>query len=460
MAFAMSITAFAAEDAGTTTGKITIDNAVAGQTYEIYKIFDLESFSADQTSYAYKVNDAWEDFFKTGAGKDFVTVDDAQKYVTLKKDVTNDAVAKLAKDALAYAKEKNIAADKVAVAELTQVTFEKLPLGYYLVDSSLGTLCSLNTTSTEVIIKEKNIKPTDEKQVYENSDDTWGKANDASVGDTVNFKATIYAKKGAVNYVFHDKMDKGLTFNGSVTVKVGNQTLAANQQYVLRTENLSDDCTFEVEFVQEYLDTITEETDIVIEYSAVLNKDAVVAGDGNLNKEYLTYGDKNTETEGSQTVTKTWIFSVEKYDAANAEKKLAGAEFVLKKDDKEINFVKDETTNTYKVAEKGAQNTTTKLVTNDNGGFTVAGLDSGKYELVETKAPAGYNQLKDPVTVTIDKEGIVEKTTNNVVKVENKTGSILPSTGGMGTTIFYVLGAILTLGAAVVLIVRRRMRVQ
>ena len=138
-----------------------------------------------------------------------------------------DPVA-FAKAALAYAKDptNSIVAEKSANAPdategstTSTVTFEGLSLGYYLVDSSVGALCSLNTTAKEVEIQEKNGVPSVEKKVQEDSDDHWDKDNTADIGQTVNFQTTITAQAGAQNYVLHDKMDKGLTFNNDINVK-------------------------------------------------------------------------------------------------------------------------------------------------------------------------------------------------------------------------------------------------
>lgn len=102
------------------------------------------------------------------------------------------------------------------------------------------------------------------------------------------------------------------------------------------------------------------------------------------------------------------------------------------------------------------------MTTKNTGKFTIQGLDAGTYYLTETQQPAGYNKLKDPIQIKIDEAGVIKVVTNQEevteVKVLNKTGSILPSTGGMGTTLFYIFGAILVIGSGVVLITKKRMK--
>lgn len=207
MVLSMSITAFAANNSNTNTkGKITINNAVKDETYSIYKIMDLESYSAakddpenlDTGAYSYKVNSAWSDFFATDAkGAGYVDIDE-NGYVSWK---TGKDAAEFAKEALKYAKEKTstpVGATESKKAESTTVTFENLELGYYLLDTSLGSLCSLDTTNPEVTMKEKNAAPTVDKKVKEDSktgEDAWGDSNTAQIGDTVEFKTTIHAKK-------------------------------------------------------------------------------------------------------------------------------------------------------------------------------------------------------------------------------------------------------------------------
>lgn len=456
-----------------TKGKITINSAIAGQTYKIYRILELESYNAETNSYAYKATTAWENFIKSAdINGVYVTIDD-NGYVTWKSGVSDNKAAEFAQKALAYAKDTPIAANgEPMVADGSNtVTFDNLDLGYYLVESSVGALCGLTTTNNEVTIAEKNGTPSVEKKVQEDSTSDWGDSNTADIGQTVNFQTTITAQQGAQNYVLHDKMEAGLTFGGTVTVtKNGENVDATNYTLKIATDssaNVTDGCTFEIAFTQKFCNTLKANDKIIVTYSATLNEKAVIAGEGNKNETWLKYGEDN-ETTHDKTTTKTFELPVFKYTKdGTKEKALAGAIFTLSKsnDGKNlIKFVEDTTTaDTYRVAKTGETNTVTEITTPDLGKFTIKGLDADTYYLTEKEQPAGYNKLKDPVKVVIKEDGTItvgENTTTTVpeVKVLNNTGSVLPSTGGSGTTLIYILGAILVLGSSVVLITKKRMR--
>ena len=464
------------ETSATKDGKITITNAVPKQKYTIYQILELESFS-DKTAenpgnYAYKATTKWKGFVESETGETYLKTD-GSGYVTWVENA--DPVA-FAKAALAYAKDptNSIVAEKSANAPdategstTSTVTFEGLSLGYYLVDSSVGALCSLNTTAKEVEIQEKNGVPSVEKKVQEDSDDHWDKDNTADIGQTVNFQTTITAQAGAQNYVLHDKMDKGLTFNNDINVKK-NGSVVDTSNYTLNA-NITDGCTFEIVFTQEFCDALNADNTIIVTYSATLNENAVIGEKGNTNEAKLEYGDKKTIS--SKTITKTYQIPVFKYTKKNdgTNKGLSGAIFTLSKDpkgDNPIELVKiTEPANTYRVAKKiEAEGITkiTKVTTPENGSFTIIGLDADTYFLTEIQQPDGYNKLSAPVKIVIKEDGTITigDATNTVdkVEVENKSGSILPSTGGMGTTLFYIFGAILVIGSGVVLITKKRMK--
>ena len=480
MVLSMAITAFADEGSIATgeKGTITINDAVAGQTYTIYKIFDLESFDTEigtGGAYAYKISESWRTFCTTGAGKDYVSID-SQDYVTWEKKNAageNIGASDFAAAALEYAKDKNnnITAAASQKADSNTVTFDNLDLGYYLLDSTLGALCSLDTTNLNAIIEEKNEEPTVEKSVEEDSkveskaENVWGEKNDANIGQIVNYKTTIHAKKGAENYVLHDKMTEGLTFDPkSVVVKVGDTALAIGTDYELITKNLpadcfddedsvEEDCDFHIVFKEAYLKNITSDTDIVITYSATLNKDAVIADGTNDNDTRLVYGDEN-KTEWITTKTKTYEFDLVKTDKDTA-KVITGATFKLydaKTDGNEIPVVKVEN-GVYRVAVSGETG-----VVIEAGSPTIKGLDGGTtYYLEEITAPKGFNKLAARFEFTIESANKKATIVENVhqgggVEVANQKGALLPETGGMGTTIFYILGAILVIGAAVLLI--------
>lgn len=458
MILALSVTAAFADD--TTTGSITIDNAVKDQTYTIYEILYLESYNKDAGAYSYKATDAWNAFINSDAIKGTYVEVDAQGYVTWKTGADAAAFAKLAQK---YAADNHIESQGTKVADSATVVFENLNLGYYLVDSSLGTLCSLDTTNPTVTIKEKNAEPTNVKTVEEDSTGTYGSVNDADIGQTVNFKSTITAQAGAQNYVFHDKMSAGLTYTGVTSVTLNGSAVAASN-YTVKTTDLTDGCTFEVVFTQAFCDTLKANDEIVISYTAVVNKDAVIGDVGNPNKSSIEYGEsgKTTQTPGSTTTTYTWNMKVFKHNSKNEG--LAGAKFVLSKNADGTSPIAliSEGNNVYRVAKNGEEGSITEIVTDETGRFTIKGLDSDTYYLKETAAPAGYNVLKDSIKVVIDSNGKVNVTEDNANGVEeidvlNNTGAELPSTGGIGTTIFYVLGALLVVFAGVMLVTKKRM---
>lgn len=443
-------------------GSITIDNAIVGKTYTIYRIFDLNSHNTDYSAINYTVSEKWTAFFAEGApGRTYVDIDKTYGYVVWK---TGASPANFAAAAIEYAADKGIAHDGQAGATSSIVKFDDLALGYYLVQSDLGALCSLDTTMPNVIIKEKNSESTVDKQVQEDSTGDYGDHNDADIGQTVNFRTTINVVDGdPKNYVLHDTMSAGLTFDpASVAVTIGERTLAKNTDYTLVTSNLTDGCTFEVKFK----DGVLKPNDVVeVAYSAEVNEYAVIGGTGNDNKTHLTYSDTPKSTGERLTKTYVWQFDVFKYAMRDGQEiPLAGAQFVLYKTVNDEKF--------YAQAANGKitgwtddQKYATVFETPDKGKFVIAGLDADTYYLEEIKAPDGYNQLKDPVKVVItatiagDKTGratiTYNETATGTVRIENQTGVELPSTGGIGTTVFYVIGGLL-MGVAVVLLVTRK----
>ena len=447
LVLAMAVPAFAVTNTGT-NGSITIDNAVSGETYTIYRMFTLDSYDADSKTYSYTVESAWENFFQTGAGKDYITLTNGHPTWTEGADA-----AAFAKAALAWAKTNNIGHTDQTSATSTNVTFSNLKLGYYLVDSSLGALCSLNTTNPNAKIEEKNGQPTIEKKVK--NGDTWDTTNDAKIGDTVEYKVEIKVADGAQTYTVTDTMSKGLTFN-SVSLKVAaNGTTAAASDYTLTPTTNG----FTLVLPETYVSTLTKGTTIMVTYNATLNKDAVIDGDGNTNEVKLGYGN-HQNTVPSKVTTKSYQFDLVKVDGTT-NKLLDGAEFELADGETKLSFVKDANGN-YRVATTGEKGTTT-TITVKNGKVNIYGLAGKTYTLTETKAPDGYNKLVTPETVnltdgskasaTIESETYVD----GGVVVKNNAGTVLPSTGGMGTTLFYVIGGGLMVAAVVLLVTKKRM---
>lgn len=463
MVLSMTVTAFAEVE----TGTITIDGAVKGQTYTIYEILKLESYNIENTAtgdgqYAYIATSSWKNFIESSTIRGTYVIVDGQGYVTWKEGAS---AADFAKAAQKYATDNGIENQGSQTAGDDPVVFSNLELGYYLVDSTLGTLCALDTTNPDVEIKEKNEAPENEKTVEEDSTTKYGEKNDADIGQTVNFRSVIDAKSGAQNYVFHDTMSEGLTFGSVTSIKLdGNEV--DEKYYEIAVENLHDeDCTFEIRFKQDFCDTLVDGAEIVILYTATLNENAVVAGEGNPNTSKLSYGEENHTqwTPDSTTKTYTWDFDVFKYAKnGDVDKPLEGATFTLsKKSDgsEPIALVKKED-NTYRVATADDEDAdkVSQITTDNTGKFTIEGLDADTYYLTETDSPAGYNKLSGPVTITIDNEGNTKVNSAIVdeVKVLNSSGSELPSTGGIGTTIFYAAGIILMAGAVFFVVRRKR----
>ena len=451
MVLSLSTVAFAAND-----GVITVSNAVDGQVYTAHQILDLVSFDEETGAYSYKAASLWADFVASDEVKGVYLSTDNSGFVTW---VSGADVAEFAKLAKAYADQNGLTGVKNATAADGTATITGLPLGYYLVDSTVGTICSLDTTDKEAIIEDKNDQPTLDKEVQEDSDESWGDENDASIGDTVNFKITVTKQAGAVNYVVHDKMEAGLTFDADSVVIEG---LTAGEQYTVNAEPTDGD-TFEIAFDNDYIAGLEDGTEIVITYSAVLNEDAEISGESNDNTAQLKFGDKN-DLETTPVTTKTYAFSFDLVKTNASGVVLQGAEFKLWADEnktKEIPVVLEN--GEYRVAVDGEQGVAIVA-----GNVTIKGLDSDTYYLEETKAPEGFNKLDDLVevtinganldaTVNIDNDTEVETYDNGGVQVINNSGAELPSTGGMGTTIFYVVGMILVAGAAIVLFSRKRM---
>ena len=485
MLCAMAVPAFAASSSN--DGKITINNAVSGQTYTIYRILELE-YDQTNNAYRYTAVAAWNAFINTRSSD--LKVDNATGTVTwVNSDKNNNssAIQNFADAAGKWASDNTIANDGSQKASGSTVTFTDLPLGWYLVVSSLsnGAICSIGTTDKEVTINEKNGAPTVDKEGLEDSTNTYGKGNDADVGDTVTFRATIKVTDGdPKNYVLHDKMSDGLTFKGITSVTRTNagtstsDTLNENTHYTLKQGagvTVDPNCTFELAFKENVL---KPNDVVVVEYTAVINEKAVIGSTGNPNEATLEYKD-GTRGTSSSTKTYTWKIDIYKYfqDSAGTKKPLKDATFVL---------YRQNSSNTPEYAKISAdkiewgteKEQATPLTSDKEGKIAISRLDADTYYLEETKAPTGYNPLTSPIeikiehstmnetsasaTITYKQQGTEDSATNitsteNRVEVENKTGTTLPSTGGMGTTLFYVIGGGLMVAAVVLLVTKKRM---
>ena len=433
-------------------GSITINKAVVDETYSIYRVLDLETYDKDANHYIYRANEKFEAFINSAEGQKYLVAQNSNgtgaTYYIWKEGAD---VVEFSKAALNWAKTNKVDPVDSKKATSTTVKFDNLPLGYYLVDTTTGSLLNLTTTNPNAVIEEKNtVTPKVDKDVKEDSTSEYGKTNDASIGDTVNFKATITVGAGYTDYKLRDKMSAGLTFNdNSVVVKVNN-TAVDSSNYTVRTD--VSGYTFVIEFKNEYIVTLPKNTVITVTYSAILNENAVVEGEGNPNVLDLAYGDTNTPEK--QTITYSYAFDVIKIDGKE-KTQLTGAEFRLydaKTGDNEIKVVLvDATSNTYRVARANENGVTIKA-----GKATILGLDAGTYYLEEVVAPTGYNKLTSRVEIIISKINSDKTFSRFSTNVENYTGSKLPETGGIGTTLFLTLGSILVIGFGLLLVTKLR----
>lgn len=430
-------------------GTITINKAIVNESYNIYKVLDLETYDKVNNHYIYRATNEWKAFLDEATDYLEVRNENGDKYYVWKDGVDKAKAKEFAEKAYKYAKDKNITPTMTKKANSTSVKFDNLDLGYYLVDSSVGALLHLTTTNPTATVNEKNtLNPNVDKTVLENSTGEYGKENDDIIGSTINYKSTITTGAGYGSYVLYDKMDAGLTFNSnSVIVKIGDDVVDVNN-YEVKT-NVTG-YTFVVEFNNEFIFKQPKNTNIDVYYTATLNKDATVEGDGNINETFLKYGN-NIETDKKRTITYTYAFDIIKTNKEGVE--LTGAEFILlDKSDNEIKVIKDEETKTYRIATGNEIGVNIKA-----GKATIEGLDKDSYKLKEVVSPEGYNKLTSPVEFRVNGKTnvtIIERTRVNVI---NYTGSELPETGGIGTKLFITSGLSLVLICGLVLVTKLRL---
>lgn len=493
-------TANAADNATLTVS--TTDAKFAGKTVNAYKMFSA-TVSGDGKAVSYTLTDEWKPFFKNSVGLTGVTDenvnDKANDYVSKLKDSTLVAFATKASN-WAQTKANNITADATATVSADAsngkytATFTGLGYGYYVVavpgatlanaKSQYATLVSVHSTKVDADIK--GDLPTVDKKVQ--VDGTGKDATDAKIGDTLTFTltSTIPDMSAYDTYTFNfkDTLSKGLTFGQVKSVKVENVTLTENTDYTVTTPTASNNNTLTVAMKDfKTKQQANAGKKITVTYTATLNENAVVGGHGNTNSATIQYSnnpstDGTGESEPSKVRVFTYGFTVDKYTGdqyTDAATRLAGAEFTLAhKDGSAISFVQvsagSATANAvYRVAKAGETGTTT-ITTPANGKVVFEGLKNGEYTLTETKAPAGYNKLASAIGVKVNGQNNGTDTTNatvtitynndngndynqtasnGVIPVQNKSGAILPGTGGMGTIAFTVIGVlVIALGVA------------
>jgi len=502
-------TANAADNATLTVS--TTDAKFAGKTVNAYKMFSA-TVSGDGGSKAvsYTLTDEWKPFFKnstasglTGATDENVN-DKANDYVSKLKDEDLVAFATKASN-WAQTKTNSITADATAMvsADATNgsytATFTDLDYGYYVVavpgatlanaSDQYATLVSVDSTNVNTDIK--GDLPTVDKKVQ--VDGTGKDATDAKIGDTLTFTltSTIPDMSAYDTYTFNfkDTLSQGLTFGQvtSVTVEGVTNPLTVNTDYTVTTPTVSDNTLTVAMKDFKAKQQANAGKKITVTYTATLNENAVVGGAGNTNSAKIQYSNNPStnetgESEPSKVRVFTYGFTVDKYtgdEYTDKARRLAGAEFTLAPkndtDSTAISFVQvsagDGTTNAvYRVAKTGEEGATTTIITPASGKVVFQGLKNGEYTLTETKAPAGYNKLASAIGVKVNGQNNGTDTTNatvtitynnnngsnydqtasnGVIPVQNKSGAILPGTGGMGTIAFTVIGVlVIALGVA------------
>ena len=471
LVFALAATAAADDTSTPIKGTITVDNPRENLTYTAYKIFDVVYDTArEHYSYTIKNNSPW---YPTVSGyakeENGMTLAEVANTTPTTYVVTIDdpnGTNKFSAPSFADALKKALADDKVTdngstlTPNGTSVSVNDLDLGYYFVKSDdNNALCNLTTTDNIVTIHDKNDVPF-EKTAPE---------RDVEVGKKVNYTITgkVPDSTGYETYTYEitDTMSTGLTFNeDTLKVMVGNTNVTNdNTKCTILKGTEAAPNTFKVTI---FVKKCNVGDKIVVTYNATVNENAVATV--STNKAVLTYSNK-PGTNGTGTIEKEHeVYSAQIeinkfWKEGGTNKSLAGVGFKLYKEETTgTDTVKkyyqwDETNKEVKWVDDTQATPATEVVTTADGKAYFKGLANGTYHLVETTTPAGYNPLTGPVDVTVT--GSADNPTSLTVKqdVENKTGAVLPSTGGMGTTVFYVLGAVLVLGAGVLLVTKKRM---
>ena len=463
MVLGMSTSVFAAGD-----GSITIQNTVKDKSYEVYKVFDA-TYSGTNVSYTYDGSNATFLAALQGDSSPFTaTTNTAGTYNIALKD------GKTAADVSTFltAQKANLgSAVKTATGDGKTQTLTGVDYGYYYITTTTGSVVTIDSALKDVTVIDKNevIPPPDKAEQVANG--TWteepesgNESTTGNIGDTVKYKVTgsfnrYQGEELVTKITFTDTMSEGLTPNKDVVIKINGTEVSVTPTYS------NNDRTWTAEITTATVandGTITFNYDTPstyeITYSAVINENAKIANPEN-NTFTLKYNDKGDQSDTTEVVT--YKIDLEKVDPSGT--KLAGAKFKLYDAATEGNEIPvvlvsgtgDKTStvdNVYRHAK--ANETGVEMVTGTTGKIIVQGLANGSYYFEETEAPEGFNKL------TARTEATTISDANATITVTNQSGTELPSTGGIGTTIFYIVGAILVIGAGVVLVTRRRMDAQ
>lgn len=479
MTMTMSVTAFAVDFSCSLTVNVkSADQDLKGQTISLYKLFDVtESGEGQNKNYAYTVNDTYKktlatvlNIAETSKDKDF-----AAAVTKLGSDNATE-VQNFANTFTTKALEEKLAATttsgKITEENKISYTFNNLAAGYYLVYVTGGKKIQSSLVTVDATTNTVNLK-TEAPSITKKAD-----KETAEIGQVVKYTVTgaIPDTTGYAQYVYkiHDELSTGLDFvndakgtaitGNTVNVEVaftdGTDANAAPTTATLDTANsrkMSLDLSAWVKDNQ-----ANKGKEFTVTYYAKVNKDAEVTNNNKASLEYGNNPSDTTTTTPSEAKTNTYPLDIKKTNKKTSEL-LAGAKFSLyaTEDDakKGENAIKVSGSNGKYVVDPDSKNTVFESVGNDLGGYNlrVNGLEAKDYWLVETQAPEGFNKLTDPIKVTITKDGDANWTVkkndvsedDKIIDVENSTGSLLPSTGGMGTIAFTVVAALLVLGVAV-----------
>lgn len=476
------------------TGTITINGVSDQNVYEVYELLELTGYNVSG-NYSYKVTEKWRPFFATPEAQVYLTHDSGYFVSNWLVADDDNTMAEFTKLALKYAKEHGIAPEKSSknvgqfVITGTSGVFSGLDLGWYLVDSTAGSLCGLTTTDPHASVNAKNLVPTIDKQVQEDLTGMWGDVNTADIGQIVNFMTIIHVAAGAENYILHDKMDNGFKFvqntsegRGVTEIKHVNSkgvetTLTLGTDYTIST-SATDGCDFEVVFDDAFVDELKANDRILVYYNAMLNRFAEVGPTGNnKNITKLQFGESHDGIDyfSNEDFTTTHTFSIDIVKTDSSNKLIETAEFriydaatggteikvvPLLENDDSTPIVDENNNPIYRRARADEEGE--NIVVAD-GLVTIVGFDNGVYYLEEKVAPEGFHLLTTRKEFTIA-DANLEATFNDGVyssgsgvHVVNKTGTMLPETGAAGTILFTSIGVIIALATGVLLVTKKRM---